>query len=96
MTFDPAAVLGKTSKPAVAIAPTPTNRDVIVSRARAGLAANVTAQASNATFLAIPSPTNAQNAAQVRALTQTQQTLLKECSGLIRLVLSLLDDTAGT
>jgi hypothetical protein len=44
---------------------------------------------ANATFLALASPTNAQTLAQV-------QTLTKECNGLIRLLLNLLDSTTGT
>jgi len=47
------------------------------------------ALANNATFQAIASPSNAQNAAQVQALT-------KQCNGIIRLLLGLLDTTAGT
>lgn len=80
----------------IEVAQTSLNYDNLYVKAQQALAANITAQASNATFLAIASPTNAQNAAQVRALTQTQQTLLKECSALIRLLLGLLDDTSGT
>ncbi len=72
------------------------NRDEMTTKAQAALAANAAAQANNVTFLAIAAPTNAQNGAQVRALTQQQQTILKECSVLIRLVLGLLDDTSGT
>jgi hypothetical protein len=44
---------------------------------------------TNATFLAINSPTNAQTLAQVRALT-------RECSGLIRMALNQFDSTDGT
>lgn len=44
---------------------------------------------ANATYLALSNPTNAQNAAQVQRLT-------RECSGLIRLLLGRLEDTAGT
>lgn len=43
----------------------------------------------NATFLVLPSPTNAQTLAQVQALT-------KENSAIIRLLLGQFDSTAGT
>ncbi len=58
------------------------NGDTLRSRAQAALAAN-------ATFLALPAPT----ATQVR-----DQTILltKECNGLIRLALNLLETTNGT
>lgn len=58
------------------------NRSTIEQRARAALAAN-------ATYLAIASPTNAQNLAQIRLLT-------RECSALIRLALNELDTNDGT
>jgi hypothetical protein len=58
------------------------NRATLEQRAANALAAN------NA-FLALASPTNAQTLAQVKVLT-------RECSGLIRLALGLLDTTDGT
>lgn len=66
------------SPAAVAMANLPT----LQSRAQAALTAN-------ATYLAIASPTVAQNTAQTQRLT-------KECSAVIRLLLGLLDDTTGT
>jgi hypothetical protein len=59
-----------------------TNRSTIEQRATAALAAN-------ATYLAVASPTNAQNLAQIRTLT-------RECSGIIRLLLNQLETTDGT
>ena len=47
------------------------------------------ALATNAAFLAVASPTNAQTLAQVKALT-------RECSALIRSALAELDDITGT
>lgn len=47
------------------------------------------ALATNATYLALASPTNAQTAAQVRALT-------RQVTALIRLTLDDIDDIAGT
>lgn len=58
------------------------NREAVEAKAVQGLALN-------ATFLAIAAPTNAQVLAQTQRLT-------RECSALIRLLLGLLDDTAGT
>lgn len=58
------------------------NADTIRNRAQ-------TALTTNATYLALASPTNAQVIAQVRALTM-------ECNGLIRLLLGQLDSTSGT
>lgn len=48
-----------------------------------------TALQTNADFLALPSPSNAQTLAQVKALT-------RQCTGVIKQVYQLLDDTAGT
>lgn len=58
------------------------NTRTIEDRARAALTAN-------ATYLALASPTNAQNLAQIRLLT-------RECSALIRLALDDLDTIDGT
>lgn len=58
------------------------NRRTVEDRARAALTAN-------ATYLALGSPTNAQNLAQIRLLT-------RECSALIRLALNELDTIDGT
>lgn len=58
------------------------NRDGLHAKARQALAAN-------ATYLALPTPTNAQVVAQVARLT-------RECSALIRLVLDDLSDISGT
>lgn len=49
----------------------------------------LTALDANATYLALVNPTNAQNLVQIQRLT-------RECSGLIRLLLGRLEDTAGT
>jgi hypothetical protein len=49
----------------------------------------ITALASNATYLALATPTTAQNTAQIKALT-------RQIDALIRLVANQLDSTAGT
>lgn len=61
--------------------PTPVeaNRTTLANRASAALDAN-------RTYLALTSPTNAQNLAQIRLLT-------RECTALIRLLLNRLDGT---
>jgi hypothetical protein len=61
---------------------TETNRQTITDRAATALAANTA-------YLAVASPNNAQNLAQIRMLT-------RECTSLIRLALNLLDSTDGT
>lgn len=59
--------------------PVQVNRATLVDRATQALA-------TNATFLALASPTNAQTLAQVRSLT-------RQTSALIRLLLGRLDST---
>lgn len=49
----------------------------------------ITALTGNATYLALGSPTNAQNLAQIRALT-------RQMNALIKLTLNQLDDVTGT
>lgn len=59
-----------------------TNAQILRDRAHAALAAN-------ATYLALAPPTTVQAVAQVERLT-------RECSGLIRLALNLVDSLDGT
>lgn len=59
-----------------------TNETTLTDKARSALTAN-------ATFLAIASPTNAQNATQIKALT-------RQVNALIRLVARALDTTDGS
>ena len=58
------------------------NKDSIVSKMQ-------TAQTNNATYLAIASPTSAQNTAQVKALT-------RQVNALIKLAINDLGNTTGT
>ncbi len=64
------------------VPPEVTNADALRDKATAALTAN-------ATYLALPSPTNAQNLAQIRALT-------RETNALVRLLLGSLDSLDGT
>jgi hypothetical protein len=58
------------------------NRRALVAKAQNALT-------SNATYLAIPTPTNAQNLAQIRSLT-------RQVNALIRLTVKALEGTSGT
>jgi hypothetical protein len=58
------------------------NREALIAKARQALNAN-------ATYLALASPTNAQNLAQIRLLT-------REATALIRLTIGALETTDGT
>ena len=62
--------------------PTVTNRATLTTAATNALASNIT-------YIALASPTAAQQTAQVKALT-------RQVDALIKLTLGLLDDTAGT
>lgn len=64
--------------------PTPVQVNEMTLRTRA-----TQALATNAAYLQVTAPTNAQVVAQVTALT-------RECSALIRLVLNLTDTTGGS
>jgi len=68
--------------PVPAVPVSETNRQTIEGRA-------ITAITANNTFLAIGTPSTAQNAAQIKLLT-------RECNGLIMLLLNRLDTTNGT
>jgi hypothetical protein len=78
--FTPAEAIQMSAADAVLTADT--NRSTIEQRAQTALAANET-------YLAIASPSNAQNAAQIKLLT-------RECQGLIRLAIKALDSLNGT
>lgn len=69
------------------------NRSTLEQRADNALVANKTAITQSQAFLAIANPTNAQNAAQVKALTQQQVVLTQQMNGVIRLLLGRLDAT---
>lgn len=58
------------------------NRETLETRAQQALTAN-------GTYLALPTPTAAQNTAQLQRVT-------RECSALIRLLLSRLEDVSDT
>ncbi len=66
----------------VEIPPEEWNRRQLFDKAKSALTAN-------ATYLALATPTAAQNVAQIATLT-------KECNALIRLLLGSLDDISGT
>jgi hypothetical protein len=78
-TFDGVTLTKAVPKPLTA---EETNRRTLLDKGAQALA-------SNATYLAIPSPTQAQAGAQVQSLT-------KQVNALIRLASSLLDTTDGT
>lgn len=66
----------------IEILQTDLNRDDLTTKA-------VQALATNATYLALASPSTVQNTAQIQRLT-------RECNAIIRLLLNQLDDTSGT
>ncbi len=83
-TMDVVTYVGgvETSRQTITISDEPTNAADIRAKA-------VQALVANATFLALGAPTNAQVLAQTQRLT-------RETTGVIRLLLGLLDDTSGT
>lgn len=70
-----------------------TNETTIRDQADAALAANKTDVATNVTYLAITSPTNAQVAAQVKELTRQSTRQARQINALIRLALGRFDAT---
>lgn len=78
-TYADGKLVATRDDPAPVLSPEQTNRATLGDRATQALA-------TNATFLALQSPTAAQTLAQVRALT-------RQHSALFRLLLGLLDDT---
>jgi hypothetical protein len=84
-TYNPAPLVAVPYDPAIhtiAVDPTVINRADLIAKVQAALD-------TNATFLALASPTNAQTLAQVQRLT-------RETNALIRFVLNAFDDTTGT
>lgn len=73
--------------------PAQVNADAIAKAAASALATNRAILNGADTYLAIASPSAAQVAAQVRGLTQAAKALAQQNTGLIRLVLGLLDST---
>lgn len=70
-----------------------TNETTIRDRATNALAANAADIATNDTFLAIASPTNAQLAGQVKELTRQSTLQARELNALVRLVLRRFEGT---
>jgi hypothetical protein len=67
------------------------NAETITERAVQALATNATIVTAADEFLAIPAPTNAQLAAQVRDLTTAAKLAAQQRNGLVRLALQRFD-----